>query len=266
MLDDDGVSADVARWQTWTHCLVKQKAFRCHLGELLDQRTLELSLIANHLRNAHAYPHLLPHFAAAGLLEKSWSPPPEHLLSLRCGTGPSDPVPTGKCTRIFGEFQGNCFHCGEWGHRKIHCPHYIPPRPHKSTKCPLISRITASPLSQPHPPPPTLASRLSPPSSSAPSSSRHRIPSIFATPFNCFPPVYQPVTPGYTQTRPPFHLSHCILTHHRRTPCDYHCHFCPSCRVDLRTTPHHAYCSYSKEDDYEYDDACYVGNDADAYD
>src|SRR5882762_4280119 len=59
MLDDDGVSADVARWQTWTHCLVKLQVFRCHLGELLDQRTLELSLIANRLRNANAYPHLL---------------------------------------------------------------------------------------------------------------------------------------------------------------------------------------------------------------
>jgi len=37
MLDDDSISADVARWQTWTHCLVKLQAFHCHLGELLDQ-------------------------------------------------------------------------------------------------------------------------------------------------------------------------------------------------------------------------------------
>src|SRR5882762_3288749 len=137
MLDDDGILADIARWQTWTHCLVKLQAFRCHLGELLDQHTLELPLIANHLCNAHAYPHLLPHFTAAGLLKKSWSPPPERLLSLCCGAGPSDPVPAGEHTHIFSEFQGNCFHCGKWEHHKIHCPHYIPPRPHKSTKCPL---------------------------------------------------------------------------------------------------------------------------------
>ena len=127
MLDDDGVTVDIARWQTWTHCLVKLQVFRCHLSELIDQQTLELSLIANRLCNTHAYPHLLPHLAAAGLLEKLWSPPPERLLSLCCGAGPSDPVLAGECTRIFSEFHGNCFHCGEWGHRKIHCPCYIPP-------------------------------------------------------------------------------------------------------------------------------------------
>ena len=132
-------------------------------------------------------------------------------------------------------------------------------------KRPLTSRITATPSSQPRPPLPSLASCLSPPSSSNPSLSHHRIPSIFTTLFDCFLPVYQPVTPGYTQTHPPFCLSHCVLTHRHRMPCDYCCHFCPGCRIDLRTTPHHVYCSYGKEDNYEYDDPSYVGNDADAY-
>src|SRR5882724_10697839 len=90
-LDDQGIRGDLTRWTDWTKCIKSLAALEYHLGELLWQRRMELEMIANRLQNAHAYPRLLPHLAAEGIIPYSWSPPMSRLLSLRVGAGPSDP-------------------------------------------------------------------------------------------------------------------------------------------------------------------------------
>src|SRR5882724_8127879 len=123
-LDDDGIRGDLTRWTDWTKCIKSLAALECHLGELLWQQHMELEMIANRLQNAHAYPRLLPHLAAEGIIPYSWSPPMSRLLSLHAGAGPSDQPPASH-----------------------------PSSPSPSTRPPTSSLSPSSSRPRPHPPP-----------------------------------------------------------------------------------------------------------------
>src|SRR5882724_6117416 len=156
-LNDNGIRGDTIRWADWRKCITSLAALEYHLKELLKQRWMELSMIANRLQNAHAYPHLLPHLAAEGMIPNSWSPPPSRLLSLHAGAGPMDPPPDSRPSSsatpsthpptssssssrpsyprpsrprpqtphpsqpLWPAFHGTCNNCGEWGHKQRHC-------------------------------------------------------------------------------------------------------------------------------------------------
>src|SRR5882762_3020725 len=111
---------------------------------------MELQMISNRLWNAHAYPRLFPHLAAQGLIPNSWSPPASRLLSLRAGAGPSDPPPSVvglSNNRVWSDFHGACYRCGEWGHRRIDCLAPFPISVTEPHRRPLDDRITSHPCS-----------------------------------------------------------------------------------------------------------------------
>src|SRR5882724_7663840 len=228
---------------------------------------MELEMIANRLQNAHAYPCLLPHLAAEGIIPYSWSPPASRLLSLRAGAGPSDPPPAPQpsppspSTRpltssssshqsnsrprpsprrpqtphpsqpLWPAFHGACNNCGEWGHKQRHCN--APARG---------SRVGPGPRFPPVP-------RPTPP---------HRPHVHIASPrAHRLPEVYQ----GNTVRHAPHWFEYCVRTHRSHVACDYQCHFCPGCMVDLCTTPHRHTCSFANDDELDFDPDTYLNGD-----
>src|SRR5882762_1569299 len=240
-LDDRGIEDDLCRWKSWTSCLADLQAVQTHLDSLITQHTMELQMISNRLRNAHAYPRLFPHLVAQGLIPNSWSPPLSRLLSLRAGAGPSNPpAPIHGLSndRVWSDFHGTCYRCGEWGHRHIDClaPFAISVTdPHRR---PLDERITSHPHSH--------------------------VACISSSCAHALPPVFR--TDSTTGRHAPTRFDYCVRTHRRCQCCDHRCHFCPHCRVDMRTNPHQDTCCFADEDEYShYDDYAYIGNDAEAY-
>src|SRR5882762_8514709 len=184
-------------------------------------------MISNHLRNAHAYPRLFPHLAAQGLIPNSWSPPLSRLLSLHAGAGPSDPPPPIRGlsdNHVWSDFHGACYHCGEWGHRRIDCLAPFPISITDPHHRPLDERITSRPSSH--------VARIS-------SSHAHPLPSTFRT-------------ESTTSRRAPTRFDYCVRIHRRHQCCDHCCHFCPKCSIDMRTNPHKNLCRYATADEYSY--------------
>jgi len=65
---------------------------------------------------------------------------------------------------------------------------------------------------------------------------------------------------GNTVRRAPHRFDYCVRTHRSRVTCDYRCHFCPGCTVDLRTTLI-AHVFFASDDELDFDPDAYLDGD-----
>jgi hypothetical protein len=128
-LDNEGITQDVRRYQTWYHCVAKLKVFQREARCIYLERHLELTCIANRLVNADAYDRLLPHLAYP------------HVINIRTGglRGGSNRQPM-RSNQSHTPRAPKCWFCKERGHRQRDCVQYIAsqttqtPRPRRPSR------------------------------------------------------------------------------------------------------------------------------------